>query len=264
MPKEVTMKISVCSDMIYGGMDLSEAIERIKAAGADTVEFWSWSGKNLEEAKAALKKFGVNISGFCIDSKNEDIAKAVADNILNSGSKEDFSVAVKESIEKAKDVGAGFLIVTLGNSIEELSYDEQMKNIRECLEYVKDDLEESGITLVLEPINRTERERYIAPYAMPVIELAKSVNSPCIKVLYDIYHQTVTGDFSLSELIGNIAYIGHIHISDVPGRHEPGTGTIDYNHILKEIDKSGYSGYIGLECVPTKALSEILKDLKNI
>ena len=66
-------------------------------------------------------------------------------------------------------------------------------------------------------------------------------------MLYDIYHQNMMGDFSLDEIKENIDLIGHFHMADCPGRHEPYTGKIDYKAIIKEIEKTSFDGYMGFE-----------------
>ena len=108
-----------------------------------------------------------------------------------------------------------------------------------------------------------DRKNYSMPYAKPVFELLKKVNSPNIKMLYDIYHQNMMGDFDIDEVKENIDLIGHFHVADSPGRHEPGTGNVDYVNILKEIGKTCYNGYIGLEYRATKNDGETFGFLKE-
>ena len=102
------------------------------------------------------------------------------------------------------------------------------------------------------------------PYAAPVFELLKKLDSPHIKMLYDIYHQNMMGDFSMEEIRENIGLIGHFHVADAPGRHEPGTGDVDYVSILREIDRLPFDGYIGLEYRATKPDGETLSFLEEI
>ena len=82
-------------------------------------------------------------------------------------------------------------------------------------------------------------------------EIVNSVDSPNVKILFDIYHQQI----SEGNLIPNIrAYqelIGHFHLADHPGRHEPGTGEINYHNVLKAIRDVGYDGFVGLEYWPS-------------
>ena len=101
------------------------------------------------------------------------------------------------------------------------------------------------------------------PYAAPMFELLAKLNSPHIKMLYDIYHQNMMGDFSLQEIRTHLSQIGHFHVADAPGRHEPGTGTVDYVSILKAIREMSYSGFVGLEYRATKPDSETFGFLKE-
>ena len=85
-------------------------------------------------------------------------------------------------------------------------------------------------------------------------------------MLYDIYHQHMTGDFDMDFIKENLDFIGHFHVADCPGRHEPGTGDADYISIIGEILKLGYDEYIGLEYRATRLDEEtfgFLKEIKN-
>jgi len=86
-------------------------------------------------------------------------------------------------------------------------------------------------------------------------------------MLYDIYHQNMMGDFDINQIKENIDLIGHFHVADCPGRHEPGTGNIDYVSIIKEINRLDYKGFIGLEYRATKPDSEtfgFIKEIENV
>jgi len=70
-------------------------------------------------------------------------------------------------------------------------------------------------------------------------------------------------DCHMNEVRKNIDLIGHFHVADAPGRHEPGTGNVDYVSILKEISKTSYNGYVGLEYRATKKDGETFEFLKE-
>ena len=246
---------SICAEMLYRDTEFYDRFEKIKADNADAVEFWRWANKDINKIKTLKETFDLKISGFCVDSEDEDRANLILKNILTLGLKEEFLKALKETKKVYDILGAEFVIVTLGDKIEDIPYEEQLKNIENCLEFVKLYLENNNMTLLLEPINPQERPDYIMSEAAPVFELIKKLDSPNIKMLYDIYHQNMTGDFDLKEVIRNIDYIGHFHIADVPGRHEPGTGNIDYKKIFEEIVKTSYSGYFGYEFKPTDSFA---------
>jgi hydroxypyruvate isomerase len=77
------------------------------------------------------------------------------------------------------------------------------------------------------------------------------VGSPRIKLLYDIYHMQVMEGNIIQTLTSNLDVIGHVHVADVPGRHEPGTGELSYGSIFAALREAGYDKYVGFEFEPT-------------
>ena len=205
-----------------------------------------------------LDENGMRLSIFNIDSTDEKLSYDLSRGILNAGRADEFESALNESIPVYKKLGASAMIVLIG---ENAPYCEE--NVLKCLNTAKPICEKENVTLIIEPLNDIDRKNYSMPYAKPVFELLKKVNSPNIKMLYDIYHQNMMGDFNIDEVKENIDLIGHFHVADSPGRHEPGTGNVDYVNILKEIGKTDYNGYIGLEYRATKNDGETFGFLKE-
>ena len=260
------MKISSCIDMMFSRHEFGERIAAAQCAGIDTVEFWKWTNKDIDGVVSELKERNMRLSVFNIDCKDEKLSYDLSRGILNAGRKEELLAALKESGPVYKKLGACGMIVLIGETIDGMSREEQIENIFDCLEYVRDYVEQEGITLVVEPLNATDRQNYFMPEAAPLMEILHRVNSPRIKMLYDIYHQHMTGDFNMGFVKENIDFIGHFHVADCPGRHEPGTGDVDYVSIIGEILKTGYRGYIGLEYRATRDDEEtfgFLKEIKN-
>ena len=90
------------------------------------------------------------------------------------------------------------------------------------------------------------------------------VGSPHVKLLYDIYHQQISEGNLIATIKASAARIGHFHVADVPGRHEPGTGEINYANVLRAIDAAGYGGYVGLEYRPQARAADSLNAVKAI
>ena len=249
------INVSVCIDMMFAYCDFYERFAEVKRCGFDTVEFWKWSNKDIER----IKNSGMNVSIFNLDSRDEELSYALSRGILNDGRADDFVSALHESISVYRELGAKAMIVLIG---EKKMYSEE--NVLKCLNAAKPIVERENVTLILEPLNAYDRDGYVMPYARPVFDLLKKVDSPHIKMLYDIYHQNMMGDFSLDDIRKNIDLIGHFHVADAPGRHEPGTGNVDYVTILSEIAKMPYDGYIGLEYRATKKDEETFGFVKEI
>jgi hydroxypyruvate isomerase len=108
-----------------------------------------------------------------------------------------------------------------------------------------------GITIVLEPINtRVDMPGYFYDTTAAVLDVIEVADCDNVKLLYDIYHmQIMEGDVARA-LERLLPRIGHIQLADNPGRHEPGTGEINYPWLLSRIDAIGYSGWIGCEYAP--------------
>lgn len=240
-------KISCCIDMMFANHDFYDRFDAVKNCGIDTVEFWKWTNKDIDKVCDILKNNGQTLSIFNIDSTDEALSYDLSRGILNDGRTDEFVSALKESIPVYKKLKASAMIVLIGENSE---YNKA--NVIKCLNAAKPICESENVTLIVEPLNDIDRKNYSMPYAKPVIEALREVNSDNIKMLYDIYHQSMMGDFSMTDIKENIDIIGHFHVADSPGRHEPGTGTVNYPEIIREISQLDYNGYIGLEYRATK------------
>ncbi len=257
------MKFSICADIMYGNMPFSEKIINIKKNGFNTIEFWKWSNKNTDKIKSIIDGNGMNVSCFCIDSTDDLIMDSIGNFMLNSDKTQMLARITAQSIEAAKKLGTKALIATIGDFIDNLSYDEQISNVYKNLNSIKDLFEQNDMVLLVEPINRYEREKYLLPNVKQAAEIVKNINSPHVKILYDIYHQSMEDDFKITEMIDILPLIGHIHIADCPGRNEPGTGKVNFSDVFKALADNAYTGYIGAEYIPLKSEEEAFAALKQ-
>ena len=246
--------VSVCIDMMFSRLDFYDRIDAVRACGIDTVEFWKWTNKDIDR----IAESGARVSVFNIDSHDEKLSRDLSRGILNSGRAEEFVRAIEESIPVYKRLGASAMIALVGDNAP---YDAE--NVYKCLMAAKPVLEANGVNIVVEALNDIDRVGYSMPYAAPIFEVLRRVDSPNIKMLYDIYHQNMMGDFSIEEIKKNIGLIGHFHVADAPGRHEPGTGSVDYVSVLREIKETAYDRYIGLEYRATRPDGETLGFLRE-
>ena len=253
--KKPGMKISACIDMMFTYCDFYQRIPEAKKYGIETVEFWKWSNKDIDKIVNA----GSKVSVFNIDSRDKGLSYDLSRGILNDGRAEEFIRALRESIPVYKRLNAEAMIVLIG---ENKAYNE--KNIIKCLTAAIPILEAEEVRLVIEPLNNIDRPGYSMPYMGPIFSLVRGLESPYIKVLYDIYHQHRMGDFSLEKVCENIDIIGHFHVAGCPGRHEPDIGDVVYSDIFRAITKTAYDGYFGLEYRATKPDGETLGFLKEV
>lgn len=128
------------------------------------------------------------------------------------------------------------------------------------LRYAADRLATVGVTVMIEPINsRIDMPGYWLDSIAKGFCLLEAVHRSNVKLQYDIYHaQIIAGDLART-LERHIELIGHIQIADNPGRHEPGTGEINYPYLFDLLDKLGYSGWVGCEYKPLGKTEDSLK-----
>ena len=107
----------------------------------------------------------------------------------------------------------------------------------------------AGLTGVIEPItiDRLSNPPMDLPWIIYFFEIAKAVGSPNVRVLYDLYHEQRSQGNLIEKLEKNIDFVDLIHIADVPGRHEPGTGEMNYDNIFSTLGRLGYKGTIAME-----------------
>jgi hydroxypyruvate isomerase len=111
--------------------------------------------------------------------------------------------------------------------------------------------EASRITLMLEPLNtKVDHPGYTLAHSGQAFEVVRQIGSPRLKVLYDVYHMQIMEGNLISTMEAHLGDIGHIHVADVPGRQEPGTGEINFANIARMLRANGYAHCIGLECFP--------------
>lgn len=125
------------------------------------------------------------------------------------------------------------------------------------LRYAAPRCADSGIKLLTEPINTRDMPGFFLPTIEDAERILDKVGHDNLYIQYDIYHRQMMGGSALAGTFLHLRdRIAHVQIADAPGRHEPGTGTIDFDAILTAIDTSGYDGWVGCEYVPVKSASD--------
>jgi hydroxypyruvate isomerase len=119
------------------------------------------------------------------------------------------------------------------------------------LQYAAPLLKAAGIKLLIEPINTRDVPGFFLSGTRQAIEIIEAVGSDNLWLQYDLYHMQIMEPPVAATIERELPRIAHMQLADVPGRHEPGTGEMDYSSLLSLIDRLGYTGWIGCEYVPT-------------
>src|SRR6267154_2982566 len=133
----------------------------------------------------------------------------------------------------------------------------------ETLKRAAEILGEAGLTGVIEPIDRLENPTIYLDGVAEAFEIVRAVGSPKMKVLYDLYHEQRGLGNLMEKLEKNIDEVGLIHVADVPGRHEPGTGEVNFPNVYKKLAELHYRGVIAMEFYPTGDVVETLRKARE-
>ena len=248
------MKLCVAIPCFFRGVDFCEAIKTVSELGFDTVETYNWKALVLSEVKKALDCYGVELISMCTTEFRMTAPEY----------RQSWLDGLKESCEAANKVGATRLITQVGADTGD-PREKQHESILDALEAAKPILADSGVTVMLEPLNTyVNHPGYYLWSAYEGVDLIKEANHPNIKLIYDIYHQQVMEGNIIPSVTGNLDLIAHLHCAGHPGRHEPWLGENNYNYIFDAIDKAGYKGACGLEYTPTMDPIESLKKAKEL
>lgn len=228
-----------------------KGIERAAAAGAEGVEFFDWESADAEVLSEAAEEYDIEIYGTLAAGAGRTIMDAGTASLADPGSHETAVTDLERSIEAAADLGCTTLITTVGQDNEAIDDATQRSAIVSALRTVAPLAESCNVTLVVEPLNvRVDHPAYFLTTTDAGVAVVDAIDSPNVKLLYDVYHQQITEGDVIRRLKRQIAHIGHIHIADNPGRREPGTGELDYGQIFTAIAETDYDGYVSGEFYP--------------
>ncbi len=245
------LKFSACIEAIFQQEPFLERIDALAATGIRAFEFWRWQTKDLAGISARRERYGLEVAAFIGGSGLTDPAR-----------RSDFVRDIEASLAVAQKLDCSRLIVTSGNAMPGMARETQHENIVNCLLDAAPLAESARITLLLEPLNvLVDHPGNFLTTSAEALAIIREVGSPAVKLLYDIYHQQISEGNLTATIRANIGAIGHFHCADVPGRHEPGTGEINYVNILGQIAALGYQGYVGLEYFPLAPPLETLRNL---
>jgi hydroxypyruvate isomerase len=167
--------------------------------------------------------------------------------LADHGKRDALKSGLEKAIPGAKRLGCNQFIYTAYNRVQGQSLEEQRSAIVDTLKYAADLLEKDQIQIVLEPIDLLEHKEEAVTSVEEAFNITRLVNSPRIKVLYDFYHEQRQAGNLIEKLTRNIDQVGLVHVADVPGRHQPGTGEMNWNNIYRELGHLRYNRVICME-----------------
>jgi hydroxypyruvate isomerase len=242
---EAPFKISIMIWTVFHGLPFEERLEKVAEAGYRAVELVTETSKWTEDEFRRYNKkraeLGITFDATCGLRYGVGIPSA----------REGFLADVREQLKIMERIECSRLIVMSGNVIPGLSPEVQHTSCVEGLKRAAELLEGKGVNLLLENIDLEENPHYYMWSIPEAFKIIDEVNHPQVKVLYDFFHAQISGGNLMANLQKHIDKVGLVHIADVPGRHQPGTGEINYRNIYKKLAELNYNRYVAMEFLPT-------------
>lgn len=238
--------LSACIEWLFAEEEPEFAgrVERCAAAGLSWVEFWGWRDKDLASLRESLTQHNVQVAGFLSQPEGRLVDPRTHDLVVRG---------VAESAAVAQSLSCRKLVMLAGARVARASDADQRAALVAGLRLCAPVAAEHGVTLVLEPINtRLEDPEYFLDSARTGLDLVEAVGEPNVQLLFDLYHAMIMGEEFKEALNGRGELVGHIHLADVPERHEPGSGEIDWEAVMALLVQIGYGGLLGLEYMPSR------------
>lgn len=252
------LNLSLNIEPVLTNMDFYDRIKVAAELGFKAIEFWDSEEKDCKKLGRLAAQNNVKVAMCTING----IFRYALENPYPVLSK-----AVMETIRYMKEMDCGSMIIFSGNV--ESKGDSQKNIIIENLKRLSELAEKENIVINIEPLNSlVECKGHYLDSQYKGFEIIKCVNSPFIKMVYDIYHIQVMEGNIIENVVRNIELISHFHSAAVPGRNELFLGETDYPNILKAIEKTGYNGLFGVEYWPSykdhmQSLKEVLVYLRS-
>ncbi len=224
---------------------LDRCMEIVADAGYEGVEFTgefhNWSGEERRRILAKMRSLRLRC----------DLLSGVKAGFGDPKATSEFLAQITAHINTAKEFESPQINLKSTSKIDTLSHAEQHAACVEDLKRAAEIAAANHIQIVIEPIDPIESPAMYMTSVSEGFGIAREVGSPNVRVLYDFYHEQRVAGNLIEKLERNIELVGLVHIADVPGRHEPGTGEIDYLNIYRKLAQLKYDKFIAMEFYPT-------------
>jgi hydroxypyruvate isomerase len=255
-------RFSANLSMLFGEHDFLDRFDAAAYAGFKGVEYVGPYDHEPEVIAARLKKNG--LSQVLFNLPPGDWGKGERGIAILPDRTDEFRRGVDRAITYAKALGCGQVNCLAGITPAGVGREALESIFIENLKFAAERLEKEGIKLLIEPINTRDIPGFFLNHSGQALAIMDRVGSGNIFLQYDIYHmQIMEGDLART-IEANLGRIAHIQLADNPGRHEPGTGEINFPFLYQHLDRIGYSGWVGAEYKPKAGTVEGLEWFKQM
>jgi hydroxypyruvate isomerase len=243
-------KLSVMLWTVFRNLPFEQRLEKVAEAGYKNVElvgeYEKWTDSDFDRANAKRKELGISF----------DCTAGLKHGLCNPAEREALVAEVSRTLPIMERINCPALILLSGNVVTGMSVEAQHQS---CIDGLKaasaviqgKKINGEPVRLLLENIDPEENPKYFLTSVVRGFEIIKAVNHPQVQFLYDFFHEQISEGNLIEKLEKNIDLVGLVHVADVPGRHEPGTGEINYRSIFRKLAELKYDRVVAMEFLPS-------------
>ncbi len=254
----IPFKLSVMLWTVFRNLPFEQRLEKVAEAGYKAVElvgeFKKWSEDDWQSAMRKKRELGMAF----------DTTAGLGHGVGDPNARDAFLADVRGMLPLMDRLECPALIVMSGNKVPGMPPEEQHASCVEGLKRAAEIVEQKGVKLLLENIDLEENPKYYLWSVAEGLKIIQEVNHPHVKFLDDFFHAQISEGNLIAKLEKHLDLVGLVHIADVPGRHEPGTGEINYQNIFKKLAQLHYFGYAAMEFLPTGDPVESLRAARQM
>lgn len=243
------MNLSVMLWTVFRKLPFEERLAKVAEAGYRNVElvgeYRKWSDAQFNSANAKRKELGITF----------DVTAGLRHGAANPADREHLLDDLRKELPIMERLEIPSIIIMSGNVVPDMPRSVQHQSCIDSLKAAAKLIEGKQINgepvrLLLENIDPEENPKYYLTSVAEGFEIIRAVDHPQVQLLYDFYHEQISEGNLIEKLEKNIQYTGLVHIADVPGRHLPGTGEINYENIYRKLVQLNYNRMVAMEFIP--------------
>jgi len=228
-----------------------QKLEIAAQAGLASVELvdehLAWSDAQIEEKKHFVRSLRLGMDTLIAQPS----WKSRPVSMVRPEQSDNFLADLSKALVFAQKLEIPQIILMSGDEVPGRAHEEQYQSLLDNSRRAADLAAKANLQLIIEPLNaKVDHHDFFLTTCVEGLKLVKQVDNPHFRLLFDIYHEQVQTGNVIRTLQAAAPYVAVFHIADNPGRHDPGSGEINYANIYQAIAGSGYSGYVTMEYVP--------------
>ncbi|TNC50544.1 TIM barrel protein [Rubellimicrobium rubrum] len=243
-----TPRLSVHIGYLFTDLPLQDRLEAASNAGFHAVEHPQPFALSAAEVKAKLDELGMSFSQLCAGVG--DATKGEKGIAALPGREHEFLESLDRSLDYAEAVGCPFVHPMAGVVPDGITSESTAETYRRNLDAAVERARGRPVSILIEAIGHAAVPSYHMHRLDQAFALAREYDRGEVSVLLDTFHAAANGEDPLALIRSHADRLGHVHIADHPGRHEPGSGAISFDPILQALESVGYAGAIGFEYIP--------------